>query len=231
MSKPESDWSLLNSGPGEPALNMAWDEALLEAAAQLGHPVLRSYAWTEPAATFGYFQRHAEVERLTSLRPLIRRPTGGGLVPHDADWTYSVVVPPNNPWYRMSAVDSYRRMHEWIRDAFEKLSHPTELAPCRLQESPGQCFVGAERFDLLHGGRKLAGAAQRRNRLGLLIQGSIQPAPTGIPRGDWEQAMCNVLAREAAASWTPLTPAPSLRQRARELADQKYSRPAYNNKR
>ncbi|HVR34457.1 MAG TPA: hypothetical protein VMS21_01255 [Methylomirabilota bacterium] len=231
MSKPESDWYLLNSGLGEPALNMAWDEALLEAAAQLGQRVFRSYGWTQPAATFGYFQKHAEVERLTPLRPLIRRPTGGGLVPHDADWTYSVVVPPNDPWYRMSAVDSYRRMHEWIHEAFKALSLPTDLSPCRQSDAPGQCFVGAERFDLLHEGRKLAGAAQRRNRLGLLIQGSIQPAPAGIPRGDWEQAMCNVLERDEAASWTPLTPAPSLRQRAHEFAERKYSRPAYNNKR
>ena len=47
----------------------------------------RFYAWLEPAATFGYFQRFAEVERMTLLRPLLRRPTGGGLVPHAADWT------------------------------------------------------------------------------------------------------------------------------------------------
>jgi lipoate-protein ligase A len=231
MPSPESVWYLLRSGPGEPALNMAWDEALLEAAAQLGRPVLRSYAWTEPAATFGYFQRHAEVERLTPLRPLIRRPTGGGLVPHDADWTYSVVVPPNDPWYRMSAVDSYRQMHEWIRDAFDELNHPTGLSPCRRQETPGQCFVGAEKFDLLHGGRKLAGAAQRRNRLGLLIQGSIQPPPETIARADWEHAMCAVLGRDAVVQWTPLLPEATLCLRVRELADRKYSQPSYNRKR
>ena len=50
---------------------MALDEALLEAMPQLGAPVLRFYGWTEPAASFGYFQKYAEVERATLLRPLM----------------------------------------------------------------------------------------------------------------------------------------------------------------
>ena len=70
-------WFLLQSGPGTASFNMASDEALLEAMPRLGKPVLRFYGWTEPAASFGYFQKHAEVERTTLLRPLVRRPTGG----------------------------------------------------------------------------------------------------------------------------------------------------------
>src|SRR5437762_4577212 len=50
-----SSWFLLQSGPGDPAFNMALDEALLEAMPHLGKPVLRYYSWTEPAASFGYF--------------------------------------------------------------------------------------------------------------------------------------------------------------------------------
>src|SRR5512139_3782603 len=86
-------WFLLESGAGDPAGNMACDEALLERVSLEGSPALRCYGWSVPAATFGYFQRHADVSGLTPLRPLIRRPTGGGVVPHDADWTYSVAVP------------------------------------------------------------------------------------------------------------------------------------------
>ena len=77
-------WLLLDSGAGEPAFNMALDEALLELAATTNQPVLRFYGWTQPAATFGYSQPIAELERVTHLRPLVRRPTGGGLVPHAA---------------------------------------------------------------------------------------------------------------------------------------------------
>lgn len=84
------NWLLLHSGLCAPAFNMALDDALLEAMPRLQTPVLRFYGWTEPAATFGYFQKIAEVEAATLLRPLIRRPTGGGIVPHDADWTYKI---------------------------------------------------------------------------------------------------------------------------------------------
>src|SRR2546430_14961898 len=85
------NWYLLQSGSGAAAFNMAFDEALLESAARLGRPALRFYGWAERAASFGYSQKYAELARLTSLRPIVRRPTGGGLVPHDADWTHSLV--------------------------------------------------------------------------------------------------------------------------------------------
>ena len=103
------NWFLLNSGPGHCAFNMAFDEALLEGMPRLGKPVLRFYGWVEPAASFGYFQKFAEVERLTHLRPLVRRPTGGAIVTHDRDWTYSLVVPTNHEWYELNALASSRQ--------------------------------------------------------------------------------------------------------------------------
>jgi lipoyl(octanoyl) transferase len=182
-------WFYFDSGPGEPAFNMALDDALLQSIAALGAPVLRLYGWTEPAATFGYFQKIATLEAATQLRPLIRRPTGGGLVAHANDWTYSLTVPPGHPWYELRAEASYARMHRWLQAAFGLLDLPTELASCCRKEIPGQCFAGYEKFDLLHCGRKLAGAAQRRNQLGLLIQGSIQPPPAALSRGQFVKAM------------------------------------------
>ena len=71
-------WYLIEFGAGAPAYNMALDEALLESAPQLGRPVLRFYSWTEAAATFGYAQKYSQAAALTPLRPLVRRPTGGG---------------------------------------------------------------------------------------------------------------------------------------------------------
>jgi lipoate-protein ligase A len=224
-------WLLLQSGPGDSAWNMALDEALLERSAEIARPVLRFYSWKEAAASFGYFQRHAEVSGATRLRPLVRRPTGGGLVPHDRDWTYSLVFPPEHSWYALTAVDSYRRVHEWLQSAFARVGVATELSPCCRREIPGQCFAGAERSDLLWQGRKIAGAAQRRARRGLLIQGSVQPPPTGTAKADWQKAVCDQAHFAWNVNWVPLELGSDLLGRAAELADQRYRRDEYNQKR
>ena len=209
---------------------MALDEALLEAMPRLGKPVLRFYGWTEPAASFGYFQNYAEVERATLLRPLVRRPTGGGIVPHDADWTYSLAFPVAHEWYLLKAVESYRRVHEWIQAAFASLDIATELAPCCRKTKPGQCFAGHERFDLLWRGRKIAGAAQRRTRDGLLIQGSVQPPPAPLSKADWQQAM-SAAAPDRGIGWSEGALDAGLRARATDLAATKYSQESHTRKR
>src|SRR5262249_6869932 len=183
-------WYRILSGPGDSAYNMALDEAILEAMPRLSFPILRFYSWSQPAASFGYFQKYVEIERLTMLRPLVRRPTGGGLVPHDGDWTYSLVFPATHEWYLLAAKESYRRGHEWLAAAFALLNVDAELAPVAHKSCAGQCFTGYEQFDLLWQSHEIAGAAQRRNRRGLLIQGSIQPPPLALSRNAWQSAMC-----------------------------------------
>jgi len=238
------NWFFLNSGKCDAASNMALDEALLENVSRLGRPVLRFYGWTEPAATFGYFQKFSEVERTTRLRPLIRRPTGGGIVPHDADWTYSFVVPPNHEWHLLKAEESYRRIHEWIRDAFAKLKIETELAKAESGKQKAEtsgCFIGHEKSDLLWRGKKIAGAAQRRNKLGLLIQGSVQPPPLKIARADssrrslakadWENAMLAVAREKFLVKWGEFSPDSELRGQAGKFTREKFSQAAFNRKR
>jgi lipoate-protein ligase A len=224
------NWLFLNSGKCDAAFNMALDEALLEAMLRLQTPVLRFYGWTQPAATFGYFQKFSEVEAATRLRPLIRRPTGGGIVPHDADWTYAAVFPAGHEWHSLKAEESYRRIHAWIQSAFAELNVETELAPCCKKTLPGQCFVGHEKFDLLWRGKKIAGAAQRRNKLGLLIQGSIQP-PLALRREDFEAAMRMVAEKGFGVGWMAGAPDAQLHQHAVKLSSEKFSQVCYNQKR
>jgi lipoate-protein ligase A len=226
-----NDWLLLQSGPGAGAFNMALDEALVEAMPRLTLPVLRFYSWAEPAASFGYFQEYAEVERLTPLRPLVRRPTAGGMVPHETDWTYSLVFPESHEWYSLTAIESYRRVHEWLRAAFEDLRVPTMLAPVPNRSAAGQCFSGYEQFDLLWRGQKIAGAAQRRKREGLLVQGSIQPGTVEVGRAEWEAAVCRAGSAQHKTNWFALDSDQHLQERASELASQKYSQTKYNQKR
>ena len=226
-----SRWLFLKSGPGSAAFNMALDEALLELSSAIASPVLRFYSWREPAASFGYFQRVHDVEQLTPLRPLVRRPTGGGIVPHDTDWTYSLVFPTFHAWYQLAAKDSYRMAHQWIQAAFERLEVATELAPEGLKTHAGQCFVGHEQSDLLWRGRKVAGAAQRRRKDGLLIQGSVQPPLSSLDRVRWESSMLEVGRQFYGALWEADPADSRLLARAEDLAQTKYGQAAYNRQR
>lgn len=214
------DWLRLNNGPCEPAYNMALDEALLENAATLGHPVLRFYDWTEPCATFGYSQKITQIEAATNLRPLIRRCTGGGLVPHDGDWTYSLIFPPDHEWAGLAATESYQRTHTLLQASFKEIGVETELAKSCRRPKPGECFEGHELHDLLFNGKKIAGAAQRRNRHGLLIQGSAQPAD------HWPQTIWQDCLSQGCSQLEDLPDA-----RAHELDEAKYSKDEHNRKR
>lgn len=233
-----NSWLLLDSGRCAPAFNMALDEALLESISRLRTPVLRFYGWTEPAASFGYFQKYADVERATRLRPLIRRPTGGGIVPHDRDWTYSLAFPPGHEWHLLKAEESYRCVHEWIRAAFAILGIDTGLAPsahhslpvARHASPPSQCFAGYEKSDLLRHGQKIAGAAQRRNKLGLLIQGSVQP-PRSLNRQAWEQAMSDAARDRFRVDWSKFDLDKPMIQSVETLVRQKYSQQEFITKR
>jgi lipoate-protein ligase A len=223
-------WLLAQHGPASAAWNMAWDEAMLIHCSRFGAPLVRFYSWSEPAATFGYFQPWEDIVSWTALRPLVRRPTGGGLVPHDADWTYSMAFPPGHWWHQLRAEESYKLLHSWVSQAFALSRVETILAPCCSKELPGRCFAGPEKFDLLHEGKKIAGAAQRRNKFGLLVQGSVQTPPPAITREQWEKAMI-------ASGAEVLKGPPGLFEAdeefintCRDLEREKYSAPGYNQK-
>src|SRR5947209_20176933 len=81
---------------GDGPWNMALDEALLDSvAADPSRAVLRTYSWSVPTLSLGYFQRFAESQADPRWRsvPIVRRPTGGGALWHDREVTYAVVIP------------------------------------------------------------------------------------------------------------------------------------------
>ncbi len=167
---------------GDAATNMAIDTALLESIPD-GLAAFRHYAWLEPAATFGYAQTIDSVRQTmgTDLK-LCRRLTGGGIVDHRNDWTYALVLHNNLPPAKAPATELYQKIHDAIRLALKEMDIESQLAPCprRCQQIrtpsllPSQCFVSPAANDVLRpDGGKIAGAAMKRTRRGLLIQGSI----------------------------------------------------------
>lgn len=170
---------------GDAATNMAIDASLLDSTPS-GIVVLRHYGWSEPAITFGYTQRIEEVKRtVDGDLTLCRRLTGGGIVDHRNDWTYTLVINAEVPIAAEPAIDIYLKIHTAIQATLAQQQIDSQLAPCPKAcgetppaiEGPDQCFVQPVANDVLNPtGQKIAGAAMKRTRSGLLIQGSIDRA-------------------------------------------------------
>ena len=163
-------WDFLDSPAAGAAFNMALDEALLRTAVKRGRPLVRFYSWEKPAITFGYFQKFPV--NLANGHEVVRRPTGGGVVYHVADTTYTVVVPPAHAFSLMATMDAYCLLHKAVAASVET---QTELHAAEVHSPRGQyeCFQQPVRGDVVADGRKLAGGAQRRTKSGMLHQGSI----------------------------------------------------------
>lgn len=180
------------SAPGEAAWNMAADEALL---ATVTTPVLRIYRWVRPAFSFGYFLPVADAQAAAGEREIVRRWTGGGMVPHGDDFTWSLIVPAGEPAARMRPAASYAAIHSALAQALLGAGIRIEQVPAdAAAPAGGLCFTAPAPGDLLIGGRKIAGAGQRRTRLGLLHQGSVCGPP--LP-DDFPQRLADSLARNA----------------------------------
>ena len=163
-------WHFLCSPADGAAFNMALDEALLRTAVKRGRPLLRVYSWEKPAVTFGYFQKFPA--QLANGYEVVRRPTGGGVVYHVKDTTYTVVVPAGHLLHVLKTADAYCALHKAVAAAFETQPH---LYAAELHSPQGQyeCFQKPVHGDVVTDGRKLAGGAQRRTKSGMLHQGSI----------------------------------------------------------
>lgn len=176
------------------AENMALDFLLLQRYPRESVARFRHYDWRSPAFTFGYSQK---IEFVRGLLPsgerfdLCRRPTGGGLVDHRDDWTYALVIPRGHPLEEIRATSSYREVHEALASALRVQGVAAITKRETVDEADpgaGVCFQRAEVFDVVHErtGKKIAGAAQKRNKRGLLFQGSLW-RPSVETAIDWDR--------------------------------------------
>jgi len=213
-------WRLLIHGADSPARNMAVDEALLR---NVGMPVLRIYEWNVPAVSLGYFQPSA----LAGGRPFVRRYTGGGLVDHAHDVTYTIVLPRAHPWMEMSAPESYCHIHRGVQAALQACGIVSELTPAAHDVESDACFAKPVKFDIVAPTGKLSGAAQRRTREGLLHQGSIL-LPDAERNADLRAGFAKAFAAHLELLVVPgeLTAAESAR--AGELERDRYVTEAWN---
>jgi lipoate-protein ligase A len=202
------------------ATNMAIDEALLEWASI---PTIRFYRWRSPALSFGYFEKCSGVAIYAAERDLVRRWTGGGIVFHGDDLTYSIVIPASDPLFDESSLAIYEKVHRALAQALNRVGRRAELvgaercADRRPQRGvpTNKCFANPVLADVTMDGRKIAGAAQRRTHRGLLQQGSIQGFTMNPDLAQKFSQALSANCREFEINGQVF-------QRARELAHQKY---------
>jgi len=210
--------------PQSASMNMSIDEVLLEMARI---PTVRFYRWRSPALSFGYFGEFSEVAMYAAERDLVRRWTGGGIVFHGDDLTYSIVIPASDPAFAESSIAIYEKIHRALADALNEagecavVAEGVDLGGVALARKAGvtaagySCFANPVRADVMMDGRKIAGAAQRRTRRGLLQQGSIQ----GF---DINRDLGKKFAHALSANCSQFKINEEILQRARELTRQKY---------
>ncbi len=151
---------------------MALDEAVL-VESPASALVLRVYEWEGEACTFGYSQKYEDAKAAckAGVTP-VRRATGGGIVQHDGDTTFSLVF----PWDRTSAPEAiYKNIHRGVHQALKAAGIPAAMATVRQTGLAAACFARPECADLVDAaGRKILGGALRKRGLKGLYQGSLR---------------------------------------------------------
>ncbi len=201
---------LITTWGAAPAFNMGLDEALL--LDQEAPPTLRLYSWSPDTLSLGYFQRFAAVPGARNAGALVRRITGGGAIHHVNELTFSLTMPLSHPLYRGPIASSYGRVHASIANALAHFGIAAAPAAGRSLASDrsdtGMCFHHSTPADLVWGGRKGVGSAQRRKHGRVLHHGSIKLGSSEL-EGDIaevsaaadEKALAQVLLECLARDW------------------------------
>lgn len=161
---------LISSTPLEGPEQMALDDLLLS---QASRPLLRLYSWKAPCVTFGYFQKWHYVHAAFPRHPLVRRASGGGMVEHDGDITFSLIIPASEPAGKMAPSCFYQKFHEILVKVLQEFGVHARLSASHECKRGESCFQSPSPHDVVLENHKIAGGAQRRCAGHLLHQGSL----------------------------------------------------------
>src|SRR5207247_11363031 len=146
------------------------------------------------------------------------------------------VIPANDTVFGASSASVYDKRHHALVAALSQIGKCAVVARgidpggivaatrTAVTVSGYNCFANPVRADVMIGGRKIAGAAQRRTRSGLLQQGSIQ----GIDLGN---GLADRFAKALSNNCSERKINEEVLNRARELAYCKYGTAAWLRKR
>lgn len=173
-------WSLIiDRQPRRGSLNMAIDDFLFRSLGDEPRTYVRFYRWKRPTVSVGYTQNAATVIRLDRCRRLgvdvVRRMTGGKVVLHDKEITYSVSSS-DSGIFTSTLKESYRMISLSLVRGLEKMGLKARLAPdppAAYARGTVPCFSLPARDEVEVGGKKIVGSAQRRTGTKFIQHGSI----------------------------------------------------------
>jgi lipoate-protein ligase A len=203
MNQPR--WRLMLDPAADGAWNMAVDEALLLEAEGGGGPTLRLYTWRPHTLSLGAHQRGGPKVDWARLERdgygVVRRPTGGRAILHAEELTYSVTAPAPPG----GTLVAYRWLAGGLKAGLAAVGIEVELEKTRRTKAVGletrnPCFTAAGRYELVAGGRKVVGSAQRRRGGWLMQHGSILLGGEHL-RLPWYLESPDPQAEEAALRW------------------------------
>ena len=209
---------------------MALDEALAKSKPEAF--CLRFFRWQCVGATFGYAQRIREVARALPGgigKSYTRRPTGGGIVPHLEDLTFSCVFPAEGV---LRPAEIYRRLHSAVLAGLRGAGLEARLCArggSPAPQGPGgaaQCFVQPVALDILTEAGKVLGGAIRRYGSTVLYQGSLQLPDARRRTEVLEPAIMNALAAAWGLRWQRREPDAAVLAAAAAL-EEKYRAPEW----
>ncbi len=169
------------------AANMAADQSMLESVDDGGPPTLRFYQWSEPTLSLGYFQsiNDRDLHAQSRNAACVRRASGGGAIVHHHELTYSLAWP-IEPSVRGFNLVLYRKVRDAIVAGLAKCGIHSEpfaqiatssVVPVDHKDAasvtPFLCFQRRTADDLIVGGYKVMGSAQRKGRQSVLQHGSL----------------------------------------------------------
>lgn len=173
-------WHLLiEPAPLKGAFNMAVDEFLFMSAEGAKRTFLRFYQWERPTASLGATQNVEKVIDLDFCRhhglDVVRRITGGKLVLHHREITYSICSS-DEATFTPTLAGSYKLISRALLRGLEKMGirpSPAEQAPPFYAKSDLPCFSYPARDEIEVDGKKIVGSAQKRTGTRFLQHGSI----------------------------------------------------------
>ena len=213
---------------------MAADEALCEILP--ARHLLRFYNWAAAGVTFGYSQRRkAVLEAVTAATPpitdIVRRPTGGGIVFHETDITFSFIF--HSPGAYFEPGRTYDRLHRAITAEYSRLGISYDLLKEKtkdyaVNDPVMNCFSKPVSMDILYNGKKVLGGALRKFGDYMLYQASFQ-APDARERESLHRnAVIKALGGEFGLEWENTGVSPAVLARTAELAAAKYRTRQWN---